>query len=1119
MKPIRLSVSGLHSFREKQEIDFETLCQGGIFGIFGPTGSGKSSLLDAMTLALYGKVERATNNTQGIMNHAEDTLSVSFTFELGSDLTYRVERSYKRSGDISIRSANSRLIEIGEENTVLADKDRDVSQKIQEILGLTIDDFTRAVVLPQGKFAEFLSLKGTERRQMLQRLFQLEKYGDQFNRRLRARVDEKRNHLNEITAEQTGLGDASKQHLKEAKESLTLAEKAAEEARLNLVQAEKQKEDVNETWSLQQQLAQVKQKRDSLVEKSEEMKELQTKLNEAQAALQVKPYLDAVEATEQEAKEAHNRYQEAKKNLDEASQTYRSRKQTYENYRSRQQEQEPILMKHLNELERGIALEKELARLKEQSSNLEAQRTSLQKDVTLADEQKEKAQKDLSKALKLQSDLNEELNNLQVSPEDRKRISRAQSLKQELNSITMQLNDVTKEEKQQLTERDRIYPLQQEMTKQLDKTKETYHGYFGTLLSVYNQVSSCKLLLERHTAKLQERVQDAHHKLEESRTHAIAIRLASELKEGESCPVCGSKEHIHLAEGDDDTSKWQDQIQRDEQKRETLKDQVQNVNQLQYKLEQLSDLMTEQEDLSGVQQNQGSANEIKSDLTDDEVITEVKSLAQDVQELEEKIKKTSRWLQEHQSKASEFAYQLKQVKENLASRVEKRKQLTTQTEEIEKTLQNEFNLKVEQVESELKKMEDMDENANVVRDRLTKSVPYIEDQEKRLLDLQEKVQQHSVRNAELTSSLEQLSDQVKRAEAEYNGIVGELTAQEGYNQVNRQLESLRNDEKVAGNKLKEAEERYLQTERQAAAAKNYDQDVQQRLKKAEIAYEEAEKTSIFSDRKFVRSAEVPLDQRSDWEKQVEEYRKEWNQTEHNLNEVESKLSGRKVSEDEYKESNQKAELAKEAREEALSHFAARRHHLEDVSRRHERFKELEEIRKTSSAELEKLGKLQTVFRGNSFVEFIASEQLEQVSLDASQKLGDLTSQRYAIEVDSSGGFLIRDDANGGVRRPVSTLSGGETFLTSLALALALSGQIQLRGAHPLQFFFLDEGFGTLDESLLDTVITSLEKLQNESLAVGVISHVPELRARLPRKVIVSPSEPSGRGSRIEMETL
>ena len=84
MKPILLKLSGLQSYREPQEIDFETLCETGLFGIFGPTGSGKSTLLDAITLAMYGKVERAVNGTQGIMNHSEDSLSVSFTFELSS---------------------------------------------------------------------------------------------------------------------------------------------------------------------------------------------------------------------------------------------------------------------------------------------------------------------------------------------------------------------------------------------------------------------------------------------------------------------------------------------------------------------------------------------------------------------------------------------------------------------------------------------------------------------------------------------------------------------------------------------------------------------------------------------------------------------------------------------------------------------------------------------------------------------------------------------------------------------------------------------------------------------------------------------------------------------------
>jgi len=117
MKPIMLRLSGLQSYREMQEVDFARLCEAGVFGIFGSTGSGKSSILDAMTLALYGKVERAANGTQGIMNQAEKQLSVSFAFELtapGERRLYRVERQFKRGGDVSVSNTLSRFVEVTE---------------------------------------------------------------------------------------------------------------------------------------------------------------------------------------------------------------------------------------------------------------------------------------------------------------------------------------------------------------------------------------------------------------------------------------------------------------------------------------------------------------------------------------------------------------------------------------------------------------------------------------------------------------------------------------------------------------------------------------------------------------------------------------------------------------------------------------------------------------------------------------------------------------------------------------------------------------------------------------------------------------------------------------------
>ena len=106
--------------------------------------------------------------------------------------------------------------------------------------------------------------------------------------------------------------------------------------------------------------------------------------------------------------------------------------------------------------------------------------------------------------------------------------------------------------------------------------------------------------------------------------------------------------------------------------------------------------------------------------------------------------------------------------------------------------------------------------------------------------------------------------------------------------------------------------------------------------------------------------------------------------------------------------------------------------------------------------------------------------------------------------------------NGGNARGVYTLSGGETFLVSLSLALALSAEICARSLRPIEFFFLDEGFGTLDERLVDTVMDSLFKLKNENFSIGIISHVEELKHRIDRKLTVRKATEK-HGSQIQAE--
>ena len=189
---------------------------------------------------------------------------------------------------------------------------------------------------------------------------------------------------------------------------------------------------------------------------------------------------------------------------------------------------------------------------------------------------------------------------------------------------------------------------------------------------------------------------------------------------------------------------------------------------------------------------------------------------------------------------------------------------------------------------------------------------------------------------------------------------------------------------------------------------------------------------------------------------------------------------------------------------------------QELKNKLEKLQQLQEKKSKIDHQYSLLEELENLFRGKKFVEFIARTRLDYIAKEASRQLKEITRGRYALELNSEGEFVIRDDFNGGIRRPPHTLSGGEIFLTSLSLALALSSNIQL-GKSSLEFFFLDEGFGTLDVESLDLVMGSLERLHSSQMSIGVISHVEEIKQRMPRRLIVKPAVPGLCGSRIEIE--
>jgi exonuclease SbcC len=169
------------------------------------------------------------------------------------------------------------------------------------------------------------------------------------------------------------------------------------------------------------------------------------------------------------------------------------------------------------------------------------------------------------------------------------------------------------------------------------------------------------------------------------------------------------------------------------------------------------------------------------------------------------------------------------------------------------------------------------------------------------------------------------------------------------------------------------------------------------------------------------------------------------------------------------------------------------------------------------AELSVVGRVAQLSRGDnplgmSLQRFVLAARLEEVAEAASRRLHAMSEGRFRLRHDvalerkgsAAGLGLVVEDAETGVTdRPVAALSGGESFLASLSLALGLSDVVLRRsGGRRLDALFVDEGFGTLDEETLDHAIRVLEGLGGEGRVVGVISHVPELRRRIPARIEV-----------------
>lgn len=187
MRPSKLTIYGINSYVTEQTIDFKKLSEGNLFGIFGATGSGKSTILDSIIIALYGNSDR--DNLSNIINLNLKEAYIKFEFELDRNNevnTYEVTRNYK----LRPSGLNSTAYLVNKTtNEVLGDSTDMVNGKIEEMLGISKREFLKCVALPQNEFDKFLLDTPSERKKSIARLFNIENFGDSLNRKVKSRLD------------------------------------------------------------------------------------------------------------------------------------------------------------------------------------------------------------------------------------------------------------------------------------------------------------------------------------------------------------------------------------------------------------------------------------------------------------------------------------------------------------------------------------------------------------------------------------------------------------------------------------------------------------------------------------------------------------------------------------------------------------------------------------------------------------------------------------------------------------------------------------------------------------------------------------------------------------------
>jgi exonuclease SbcC len=1007
MRSLELSLEGFTSFCSHQTLDFSNL---DLFAITGPTGAGKTSLLNAITFALYGHVARFGKDAKAseLVNLGSQNLKVSFLFSVRG-VEYRVTRTWRYRP----KSPESKVLLEHFQNgnwEKVDTKEKSATRQVEQILGMDFDTFTRVILLPQGKFDEFIKGSAAKRRDILRELAGFEIF-ERMRQQAQKQADLLKTEYEAVERQLASLEAPTVESVTEKKEELATLEQELPtlnelvlKAQKDLDEEEKLFADITRLASLQQELA-------SLNARGDEIENLLVRLQQAQAADQIRgKYVLAKDAKARD-KQAQTAALLAQECLTKAKAELAKQKAKLDQAIAHQKIVEPQLKAREDALASAKAYEYQ--RQQHEAEVARARKIQAQRAETLAT-------------------MVQELDNAEVRVQAASnRAEEAQKAIAEYPPGGYRL--------QQLT---RVAPLLSQwqiLHKQLlclTRKLETATAERGNALTTYQEAAS---KLEKVSLALKE----AHTARQAAEAANTAAFLRMSLHTGDSCPVCsGVYPEMHQLppllkfSGDDIASLQKREAADSESHKKAQSDMTKTETALEFCRQKESEsayaLEASQTELAGVQQQISAVLQASS--------WEVDALNQELEVMQESDAKHHRALVEQKDAAA----------------------MLRETQQALQSARNTHATAIVESEAATKEVERWQQQLQIVElklHELTGSQPY-----KTLLQALEREQQA------LKLQLQQATESYQPAEK---------------SAIQSEAENKQAGDAAASTRI---QNEHLQTTWEAALA-----------------------TAGFTEESFLL-AQADSAQQASWQKAIADYSKQKVHLETLVKEVKG-LIGKRTTDESTINQRRDAKRAtddhlKQAHEQGANLLAwiqvteSKQKQAEKLSADLSLYKEQAQIYYTLSRNL----------RSDEFQAYILEHLEAELVTRATGLLQELTDSRYTLKVQD-GEYWVEDNWNGGSSRRVQTLSGGETFATSLSMALALSEKLSM-GAE-IGSLFLDEGFGTLDADTLESVIQILESLRQQDRLIGVITHVRDLGERLPTQVKVQKSR---EGSQLVVES-